>query len=106
MDPTLKFFGRSYLVNTLNAKYICGNKDRFTSNLQGKKNFNNWIIYFQCSVFDQIYSGKILDGQINSISYRPDSGDFSKMPTKQMESPTYHCKSHLPHDTFSLGLMR
>lgn len=37
MDPTLKFFGRSYLVNTLNAKYICGNKDRFTSNLQGKK---------------------------------------------------------------------
>lgn len=23
------------------------------------------------------------------------------MPMKQMESPTYHCKSHLPHPTFS-----
>lgn len=82
MDPTLKFFGRSYLVNTLNAKYICGNKDRFTSNLQGKKNLNNWIIYFQCSVFDQIYSGKILEGQINLTM-----GTFPKCPQNKWKVP-------------------
>lgn len=48
-----------------------------------------WIIYFQCSVFDRVSSREILNRQINRVSCRPDcSGDFSKMPAKQLESPT------------------
>lgn len=98
-------------MNALNAMYICRNKDRFISNLQGKVCcffffLNHWIIYFQCSGFDQVSSRKILDMQIDWVSCRPNRRDFSKTPTKQMESPTYCSKSHLPHPTFGLGLMR
>lgn len=80
-------------MNTLNGKYICGNKDRFTSNLQGKKISSN-------------YSRQTLGRQINRVSYTSYSVDFSKMPMKQLESPPYHSKSHLSHPTFSLNLIR
>lgn len=71
-----------------------------------KKISSDCLVYFQCSVLDHNYSRQILERQINRVSYRSNSVDFSKTPTKQLESPPYHSKSHLSHPTFSLNLIR